>query len=302
MADSATPFGGVTASANAATFLNGQLNALSPAALFGLDTSTTAGLTWGYYGGDIQLSGVPTAVAAGTRLLVANRTQHLEVGPFQTTAAGNITGVTLAASCVITTGAAHGLSIGETVWLQGINGTVQLNQSFARVTAVTATTLTLALSSVGLTTYTSGGTVHRMSDAGTAWSLGVGRSLGTEFVAPIPLYQVIAGASSITSWTDVRSNDAIGLVTVSVAGAANVVASAAQARGGRNKGMTNLTGALTGNIAYVLPTLAGSYVVRNSTTGAFTLTIRTPSGTGVVITAGDIRVLVCDGTDFFGTT
>jgi hypothetical protein len=304
MADSATPFGAVTASASAAAFLNSQLNALSPQALYGLNPDTTTGLTWGYYGGDMLLSGVPTAIAAGTRQLVASRTQHLEVGPVQIAPAGTITGITIANPCVVTTSGSHGLQVGDVVWLVSIVGTVQLNESWNRITAVTSTTITLEASSVGLTAYSSNGTVHRMSDAGTNWAVGIGRGLGADFVAPIPLYQVVAGASSITSYTDVRSaarND-LGLVTVAVGGSANVIATAAQSRGGRNGSMINLTGTLTGNIAFVLPPLAGTYVIRNSTTGAFTLTVRTPAGTGVVVAAGDIRHLVCDGIDIFAVT
>jgi hypothetical protein len=40
-----------------------------------------------------------------------------------------------------------------------------------------------------------------------------------------------------------------------------------------------------------------SYYITNSTTGAFTLTVKTAAGTGVVVTQGTRTVLYCDGTN-----
>lgn len=47
-----------------------------------------------------------------------------------------------------------------------------------------------------------------------------------------------------------------------------------------------LTGTLTANVNMILPTIYGQWLVLNNTTGAFTITAKTASGTGVVLTAG----------------
>lgn len=61
-----------------------------------------------------------------------------------------------------------------------------------------------------------------------------------------------------------------------------------------------LTGTLVGNVQVVVPTEYQSWLVINSTTGAFTVTVKTAAGTGVVIPAGGPAAPVgvyCDGTN-----
>lgn len=57
---------------------NSLLDAASPAMLFGRRASTTAALTWGYYGGTVLVAGVPTQIANGTVTLTANATNYVE--------------------------------------------------------------------------------------------------------------------------------------------------------------------------------------------------------------------------------
>jgi hypothetical protein len=57
------------------------------------------------------------------------------------------------------------------------------------------------------------------------------------------------------------------------------------------------TGLLTGNINVIVPTLGAFYFVSNQTTGAFTLTVKTASGTGVLIPQGTSVIVYCDGTN-----
>lgn len=67
--------------------------------------------------------------------------------------------------------------------------------------------------------------------------------------------------------------------------------------------MIEFTGAITANIAVIVPALAGYQAVfRNNTTGAFTLTVKTLSGTGVAIASGKTALLGCDGTNVFRMT
>jgi hypothetical protein len=57
--------------------INQLLDAVSPAALGGRRESTTTGLTWGFYGGDILVNGVPTTVANGTVSLTGSSTNYV---------------------------------------------------------------------------------------------------------------------------------------------------------------------------------------------------------------------------------
>lgn len=84
-------------------------------------------------------------------------------------------------------------------------------------------------------------------------------------------------------------NDAY--LTKSVAGGANVVLTASEAK----KAIFNFTGLLTANINVTIPGAAKRFVVRNNTTGAFTLTVKTAAGAGISVLQGSVASLFCDG-------
>lgn len=84
-----------------------------------------------------------------------------------------------------------------------------------------------------------------------------------------------------------------GLLSINVAGNANVALTSVQA----GYGILVFTGALTGNIAVIVPSVTKSMVVENLTSGAFTLTVKTAAGTGVAVTQGKTQELICDGTN-----
>ncbi len=58
-----------------------------------------------------------------------------------------------------------------------------------------------------------------------------------------------------------------------------------------------LTGAMTAGRNVVVPTSNKVYLVKNSTTGGFAVTVKTAAGTGVAITAGTSQWVYCDGTN-----
>lgn len=89
-----------------------------------------------------------------------------------------------------------------------------------------------------------------------------------------------------------------GLLTKSVAGNANVTLTAVEA----GNGILKFTGALTGNIAVIVPATSKSWVIQNATTGAFALTVKTPTGTGIVVAQGDTAELWCDGVNVLLST
>jgi len=59
----------------------------------------------------------------------------------------------------------------------------------------------------------------------------------------------------------------------------------------------SFTGALTSNIDIVVPTTIQQYWVDNTTTGSYTLTVKTSAGTGVSINQGARAIVYCNGTN-----
>jgi hypothetical protein len=84
------------------------------------------------------------------------------------------------------------------------------------------------------------------------------------------------------------------VLTKSVAGGSNVTLTAVEA----GHGILVFTGALTANIAVIVPNSpTRSWIVKNGTSGAFTLTVKTSAGTGVVCSQGKKALVYTDGTN-----
>jgi hypothetical protein len=86
-----------------------------------------------------------------------------------------------------------------------------------------------------------------------------------------------------------------GRLVKSVAGGANVTLTAAEV----DNGILEFNGALTANISVIVPNASGNWTVLNRTSGAFTLTVKTAAGTGIVVAQGKQQELSCDGTNVF---
>ncbi|WP_413703434.1 phage tail protein [Pseudomonas sp. Pseusp16] len=82
-----------------------------------------------------------------------------------------------------------------------------------------------------------------------------------------------------------------GILSKSVAGGVTVNLTATEA----GNAVLSLSGALTANIVVTVPAVSGWWIVENKTTGAYTLTIKTPAGTGVVVVQGKKKMVWCDG-------
>lgn len=61
----------------------------------------------------------------------------------------------------------------------------------------------------------------------------------------------------------------------------------------------NFSGVLTANMVVVVPDTVQQYWVANTTTGSYTLTIKTVSGSGVVVAQGSRTILYSDGVDMY---
>ena len=75
--------------------VNAMFDALSPASLYGRRQSTTSGLTWGYYGGNVLVNGVLTQIANATLTLTASTTNYVEAEPTTGAVSFNTTGFTV---------------------------------------------------------------------------------------------------------------------------------------------------------------------------------------------------------------
>ena len=111
----------------------------------------------------------------------------------------------------------------------------------------------------------------------------------------IPIYAIVTGASSVTSYTDNRAWVQPAHVTskTSVAlTAADVTLTQAQAA----CGYLTTTGILTGNRNVIVPNDWEGLVYCNNT-GAFTTTFKTSGGSGVVVAQTKRAHLMADGTN-----
>lgn len=82
-----------------------------------------------------------------------------------------ITGITQAASAVVTVGT-HTFATGESVYFSGVVGMTQINGLRANITSITSTTITVSINSTAFTAYTSGGTVNTNPQTGETVSGG----------------------------------------------------------------------------------------------------------------------------------
>ena len=117
----------------------------------------------------------------------------------------------------------------------------------------------------------------------------------------IPLYAVVTGASTVTSYTDwrawVQPKDAVSVAVGVVVTGANVTLSESQAR----CSYLPVTGLLTGNRSVIVPDYWTAAVYCGNT-GAFTTTFKTSGGSGVVVAQGKRAILLADGTNVVRVT
>jgi hypothetical protein len=186
---------------------NAMFDALSPASLYGRRQSTTSGLTWGYYGGNVLVIGVLTQIANATIALTASATNYLEAEPTTGAVSKNTTGFT------------------------------------------------------------------------------AGRT---------PLYTIVTGTATVTSYTDHRIAvpDVTGRLVKAMPDA-NTTLTFAEIR----NQILEFTGTLTLQRNIVLPLTPRQWTVFNNTTGGFGLQFIGATGTGITIAAGKRAIVYSDGTN-----
>lgn len=101
---------------------------------------------------------------------------------------------------------------------------------------------------------------------GSTWiTVGRGRSVNFNFTQ---LVKDVSGSADVTLTTSEASNKVLKFI-----------------------------GALTGDIDVIVPNVVSLYIVDNQTSGAFTLTLKTAAGTGVLVPQSNRNLLYSDGTN-----
>lgn len=98
-------------------------------------------------------------------------------------------------------------------------------------------------------------------------------------------------SSSSAGWTSLAFEGAIGITFTT--GTPNYTATPYQAA----YPVIILSGTITSNSSLILPAIVGEWIIVNNTTGAFTVTVRTASGTGVYALQGYSTYMYGDGTN-----
>lgn len=114
--------------------------------------------------------------------------------------------------------------------------------------------------------------------------------------APTAPTQALGDASTKIANTMFVQATVGGRLAKNVAGGTNVTLTAPEA----GNAILELSGVLTANIAVIVPTApTRAWLVKNATSGAFTVTIKTAAGAGVTVAQGKTRSVFTDGTDVF---
>lgn len=110
--------------------------------------------------------------------------------------------------------------------------------------------------------------------------------------APTP---TLGDSDNSIATTGFVNNTTNSFLSKSVAGGVTVNLTAVEAK---NR-VIALTGLLTANISVIIPTMTGIWAITNSTTGAFTVTVKLASGTGVTVAQGGKDILISDNANVY---
>jgi len=133
--------------------------------------------------------------------------------------------------------------------------------------------------------------------------------MASSYSTDLKLELMVTGEDSGT-WGDITNTNLV-ILQQSIAGYSSITLNATTGAtltysnglpsDGKNA-VLNLTGTITGNVSVTIPSSVTQkvYVIRNSTTGAFTVTVKISGQTGVTFSATDkgTKLLYANGTDF----
>lgn len=118
----------------------------------------------------------------------------------------------------------------------------------------------------------------------------------------IPLYSVVTGASTITSYTDQRPwvKLSTGKLARSFASDANITLTAGEAMNDILEFTSGVSLTATRNV--VVPIVPKSWIVFNNTTGAQSIQFIGATGTGITVANGKRAIVYADGTNIVRVT
>ena len=90
-----------------------------------------------------------------------------------------------------------------------------------------------------------------------------------------------------------------GMATIATTGGSTTLTALNSTADESRMAIIKVTGVLVSNATLVIPAQTKTYVVWNATTGAYTVTLKTSGGTGVVVAQGKKAFVFCDATDCF---
>ncbi|MEE9103567.1 phage tail protein [Pseudomonas nitroreducens] len=220
---------------------------------------------------NIALSGLQTldgiALAVGDRVLVKNQSNSADNGIYVAATTAWKRSIDADENSEVTPGLTvvveNGTSQADSIWQLVTDGVIVLG-----ATALTFQNITNGLAKLASPIFSGAPT------------------------APNPAQGDLSSRLATTSYV---RNLVSGSMVKSVAGAVDVVLTADEV----GYGMLTFTGALTANINVIVPNIYGQWVVHNRTSGAFSLTLKTAVGTGVAVTQGRQRTLVCNTVDVY---
>lgn len=156
------------------------------------------------------------------------------------------------------------------------------------ITAIANGTLTLTASTTNYIEADRSGTVSKNTTGFTAGST--------------PLYSVVTGTATVTSYTDYRLQSPIrtGKLARAIASDANITLTAIEARNHILEFTSSV--ALTATRNVVVPLAAQQWTVFNTTTGSQSLQFIGASGTGVTVANGKRAIIYSDGTNVVRVT
>ena len=164
-------------------------------------------------------------------------------------------------------------------------GTISVDGVLTQVYLSSSNTITLTASTTNYVEATRAGVVSKNTTGFTPGS--------------IPLYLIVTGAATVTSYTDYRLQalQITGRLALAMSDA-NTTLTAAQAR----CEILEFTGTLTAARNIVVPLGVQQWTAFNNTTGGFGLQFIGASGSGVTVAAGKRAIIYADGTNVVRVT
>lgn len=104
------------------------------------------------------------------------------------------------------------------------------------------------------------------------------------------------GTKTNTSW-DLIEQAIAGVASVAMTDAEYTLSTANAASDEARNAVITMTGTLTGAQNVIVPSVDKCYTIKNSTTGGYSIVVKTAAGTGITILNGETEQLYCDATN-----